>query len=47
VDLVPTKAGENLKPKLGTGRGKIKVNDPDWWKPMTDQEVEAFLEGRY
>ena len=47
VDLVPTKVGENLKPKLGTGRGKIKVNDPDWWKPMTDQEVEAFLKGHY
>jgi prevent-host-death family protein len=46
VDLVPTKAGENLKPKFGTGRGKIKINDPDWWKPMTDQEVEDFLEGR-
>ncbi len=38
---------QNLKPKFGTGRGKIKVNDADWWKPMTDQEVEAFLEGRY
>jgi prevent-host-death family protein len=47
VDLVPTKAGESLKPKFGTGRGKIKVNDADWWKPMKDQEVEAFLEGRY
>ena len=47
VDLVPTKADESLKPKFGTGRGKIKVNDPDWWKPMADQEVEAFLEGRY
>jgi len=46
VDLVPTKAGENLKPKLGTGKGKIRVNDPDWWKPMTDEEVVAFLEGR-
>jgi hypothetical protein len=32
---------------LETLRGKIKVLDPDWWKPMTDDEVEAFLEGRY
>jgi prevent-host-death family protein len=46
VDLIPTKAGESLKPKLGTGRGKINVNDPDWWKPMTDQEVEALLNDR-
>ena len=47
VDLVPTKAAENLKPKFGTGRGKIKINDPDWWRSMLDKEVEAFLEGRY
>ena len=47
VDLVPTKAGENLKPKFGTGRGKIKVNDPDWWKPMSEDEAEAFYRGDY
>jgi len=34
-------------PKFGTLRGKIKVLDPNWWKPMTDDEVEAFLAGRY
>jgi prevent-host-death family protein len=35
---------------LGSG-----VNDPhynpaapdDWWRPMTDEEVAAFLEGQY
>ena len=21
--------------------------DPDWWKPMTKEEAEAFYEGRY
>lgn len=21
--------------------------DPDWWKPMTEEEAEAFYEGRY
>jgi hypothetical protein len=21
--------------------------DPDWWKPMAEEETEAFLEGRY
>jgi prevent-host-death family protein len=47
VDLVRSKAPTRRKPKLGTLRDKIKIHDPDWWKPMTDEEVEAFLEGRY
>jgi prevent-host-death family protein len=47
VDLVRTaKAGQN-KPKFGTLRGKVIIHDPDWWKPMTNEEVDAFLEGRY
>jgi antitoxin (DNA-binding transcriptional repressor) of toxin-antitoxin stability system len=46
VDLVRTTATRK-KPLLGTLRGKIKIIDPDWWKPMTDEEVEAFLDGRY
>jgi prevent-host-death family protein len=48
VDLVRTAAAELPKRKLGTLRGKIKIIDPDWWKAMTDEEVETFLEeGRY
>lgn len=38
------------KPKervLGAARGLIKELDPDWWKPMTDEEVEAFYRGDY
>jgi hypothetical protein len=31
------------KPKLGTLRGKIIIVDPDWWKPMTDEEVDAMF----
>jgi prevent-host-death family protein len=31
---------------LGGARGKIKEIDPDWWKPMTDKEVEDFYAGR-
>ncbi len=27
-------------------KGKIQVLDPDWWKPMTADEVEEFLAGR-
>jgi antitoxin (DNA-binding transcriptional repressor) of toxin-antitoxin stability system len=47
VDLVRTKTPSRRKPKFGTLRDKIKVYDPDWWKPMTEEEVDAFLEGRY
>ena len=47
VDLVRTKAGAGQKPKFGTMRDRIIVKDPDWWKPMTDEEVDAFLDGRY
>jgi prevent-host-death family protein len=31
---------------LGTARGQIREIDPDWWKPMTDKEVEDFYAGR-
>lgn len=47
VDIVRTTEPSGLKRKLGTLRGKIIIHDPDWWKPMTDEEVDAFLEGRY
>jgi len=35
---------------LGSGVGDPNYNPDapdDWWRPMTDEEVEAFLEGRY
>jgi prevent-host-death family protein len=37
---------------LGAGRHDPLINaealrNDDWWRPMTDTEVEAFLEGRY
>lgn len=47
VDLVRTSTPSGEKRKLGTLKGQIKIIDPDWWKPMTDEEVEAFLQGRY
>ena len=34
------------KIKLGFAAGLVKEIDKDWWKPMTDEEAEAFLEGR-
>jgi uncharacterized protein (DUF4415 family) len=33
------------KPKFGTGKGKARY-DPKAWAPMTDAEVDAFIEGR-
>ena len=47
VDVVRTGKPSREKPKFGTLKGKIVINDPDSWKPMTDEEVEAFLDGRY
>jgi len=47
VDIVRTKKSTGKKRKLGTLRGQIKIHDPNWWKPMTDEEVEDFIEGRY
>jgi prevent-host-death family protein len=47
ADLVRTKEPTRKKRKLGTLRGKIRILDPNWWKPMTDEEADAFLEGRY
>ena len=43
VDIVRTKKPAQKRPKLGTLRGKIKIFDPDWWKPMTDEEVEDLF----
>ena len=39
-----------LSPKtreLGLFRGHIKEVDRDWWKPMTDEEADAFYRGDY
>jgi prevent-host-death family protein len=37
---------------LGMGRDDPAINrealtSDEWWRPMTDEEVEAFLDGRY
>jgi len=47
VDLVRTKMPARKKPKFGTLRDRIKIHDPNWWKPMTEEEADAFIEGRY
>jgi prevent-host-death family protein len=43
VDIVRTKKPSRKKRTLGTLKGKIQILDPNWWKPMTDDEVEDFL----
>ena len=35
-----SKKAKRGKPKLGTLRGKIVEVDPNWWKPMTEEEME-------
>lgn len=47
ADLVRTAKADKKKPRFGTLRDKVIIHDPDWWKPMTEEEVDAFLEGRY
>lgn len=45
VDLVRTDEPNRNKPRFGTLKGKIQILDPDWWKPMTDEEVENLFGG--
>jgi prevent-host-death family protein len=43
ADLIRTTKSSEKRPRFGTLRGKIIINDPHWWKPMTGKEVQAFL----
>jgi prevent-host-death family protein len=45
VDIVRTDESTKRKPLFGTLKGKIEVLDPDWWKPMTDEEIEGLFGG--
>jgi prevent-host-death family protein len=47
VDIVRTKEPTRKERKLGTLKGKIQILDPDWWKPMADEEVDTLIEGRH
>jgi prevent-host-death family protein len=44
VDVVRTTKADSEKPEFGTLTGKVAVLDPDWWKPMTDDEADAFID---
>jgi prevent-host-death family protein len=46
VEIVRTRKPARKKRSLGTLKGKVQILDPNWWKPMTDEEAEAFLAGR-
>jgi prevent-host-death family protein len=46
VDIVRTKKPTGRKRRLGTLRGQIEILDPNWWKPMTNEEAREFMEGR-
>lgn len=46
VDIVRTAKASPVKPKFGTLKYKVIIRDPEWWKPMTEEEADAFLEGR-
>ena len=43
VDIVRTQKPSRTKRILGTLKGKIKIHDPNWWKPMTDEDAREFL----
>jgi len=46
VDIVRMTKANPEKPKFGTLKGKVTALDPDWWKPTTNDEVDAFRDGR-
>lgn len=43
ADIVRTEAPSAKKVEFDTLKGKGIVIDPDWWKPMTDEEVDAMM----
>jgi prevent-host-death family protein len=46
AELVPPRKAEKVDRKFGTGKGKAMLIDPRALDPMTDDEAEAFLQGR-
>ena len=45
--LSPAQPVERPARRMGTGKGRIRILDPRAFDPMTDKEVDDFLEGRY
>ena len=46
VDIVRTTQAHPERPRFGTQKGKVTALDPDWWKPMTGDEVDALVDRR-
>ena len=46
VDLVRTTKATPEAPMFGTLKNKVVIQDPGWWKPMTEEEVDRLLEER-
>jgi antitoxin (DNA-binding transcriptional repressor) of toxin-antitoxin stability system len=44
--ISPPSPPEKRVPKFGTGKG-IKILDPNWADPMTEEELEEILKNRY
>jgi antitoxin (DNA-binding transcriptional repressor) of toxin-antitoxin stability system len=47
ISPIPGEQAEKPLRRFGSGKGRLQIVDPHWADPMTDQEVEAMLEGRY
>jgi hypothetical protein len=47
AELGPSPVAEKPKPKFGTLKGKAILYDPNAFKPMTDEEVDDFIDERY
>lgn len=35
------------RPAVGLFRGRLREIDPAWWHPMSEEEADAFVDGRY
>ena len=45
VELIRTKRPSRKKRTLGTLKDKIQILDTEGWKPVSDGEADAFVEG--
>jgi antitoxin (DNA-binding transcriptional repressor) of toxin-antitoxin stability system len=45
--ISPAPRAEKPARRFGTGKGRFRILDPHWADPMSDEEVEAMMEGRY
>lgn len=46
VDLVRTAKCAGETPRFGTLKNRVVIRDAAWWKPVTEAEVDGFLEER-